>query len=141
MNHEDDGSARNLSCHFSVFFVARWFVISRQLHDSRTIRARWTFHNVPSAQRAYCVSALGLGGYHIAMAGSEREGIRIVHAAIDAGITFMDNAWEYHDGKSERDHGQGARRSARCVFLMTKVCTHGRDDARRCGSSNSRCAA
>ena len=40
------------------------------------------------------------------MAGSEREGIRIVHAAIDAGITFMDNAWEYHDGKSEQIMGK-----------------------------------
>jgi aryl-alcohol dehydrogenase-like predicted oxidoreductase len=36
------------------------------------------------------VSALGLGGYHLAMAGSDREGIRIAQAAIDAGVTFMD---------------------------------------------------
>ena len=46
------------------------------------------------------VSAIGLGGYHLALASSEREGIRIAHAAIDAGVTFMDNAWEYHDGTS-----------------------------------------
>src|SRR5436309_1460955 len=73
------------------------------------------------------VSAIGLGGYHIAKAASPREGVRIVHAAIDAGITFMDNAWEYHDGKSEQIMGQaiGDRRDR--VFLMTKVCTHGRD--------------
>lgn len=73
------------------------------------------------------VSALGLGGYHIAMAGSEREGIRIVHAAIDAGITFMDNAWEYHDGKSEHIMGKALADRRDRVFLMTKVCTHGRD--------------
>ncbi len=73
------------------------------------------------------VSAIGLGGYHIAMAGSEREGIRIVHAAIDAGITFMDNAWEYHDGKSEHIMGKALADRRDRVFLMTKVCTHGRD--------------
>ena len=72
------------------------------------------------------VSALGLGGYHLAMAGSEREGIRIVHAAIDAGVTFMDNAWEYHDGKSERIMGKALADRRDRVFLMTKVCTHGR---------------
>ena len=56
----------------------------------------------PLGATGVLVSAIGLGGYHIAMAGSEREGIRIVHAAIDAGITFMDNAWEYHDGSPNR---------------------------------------
>jgi predicted aldo/keto reductase-like oxidoreductase len=73
------------------------------------------------------VSALGLGGYHLAMAGSEREGIRIVHAAIDGGVTFMDNAWEYHDGTSERIMGKALAGRRDDVFLMTKVCTHGRD--------------
>ena len=73
------------------------------------------------------VSALGLGGYHLAMASSEREGVRIAHAAIDAGVTFMDNAWEYHDGKSERIMGNAIADRRERVFLMTKVCTHGRD--------------
>ena len=73
------------------------------------------------------MSALGLGGYHIAMAKTEREGIRIVHAAIDAGVTFMDNAWEYHDGRSEQIMGNALANRRGQVFLMTKVCTHGRD--------------
>ncbi len=73
------------------------------------------------------VSALGLGGYHLAKASSEREAVRIVHAAIDAGVTFMDNAWEYHDGKSERIMGKAIADRRDRVFLMTKVCTHGRD--------------
>ncbi len=73
------------------------------------------------------VSALALGGYHLGLVGNQREAIRIVHAAIDAGITFMDNAWEYHEGESEEILGKalGDRRDG--VFLMTKVCTHGRD--------------
>jgi aryl-alcohol dehydrogenase-like predicted oxidoreductase len=81
----------------------------------------------PLGTSGVLVSALGLGGYHLAMAGSEREGIRIVHAAIDAGITFMDNAWEYHEGKSERILGKALAGRRDRVFLMTKVCTHGRD--------------
>jgi uncharacterized protein len=72
------------------------------------------------------VSILGLGGYHLGKIASEREAVRLVHAAIDAGVTFMDNAWEYHDGRSETLMGKaiGDRRDR--VFLMTKVCTHGR---------------
>ena len=72
------------------------------------------------------VSSLGLGGYHIAKAASERESIRIVHAAIDAGVTFMDNAWEYHDGRSEVLMGKAIADRRGRVFLMTKLCTHGR---------------
>ena len=72
------------------------------------------------------VSALGLGGYHIAKATSEREGIRITQAAIDLGITFMDNAWEYHEGRSEVIMGKAIADRRDRVFLMTKVCSHGR---------------
>ena len=73
------------------------------------------------------VSALGLGGYHLGKIENERTAIRLAHAAIDAGITFLDNAWEYHKGRSETVMGKAiADRRAR-VFLMTKVCTHGRD--------------
>jgi len=81
----------------------------------------------PLGTSGILVSALGLGGYHLAMAGSEREAIRIVHAAVDAGVTFMDNAWEYHDGQSERIMGKALAGRRDDVFLMTKVCTHGRD--------------
>ena len=82
----------------------------------------------PLGTSGVTVSAIGLGGYHLGLVGQERDAISIVHAAIDAGITFMDNAWEYHEGRSERRLGKalkGGRRDR--VFLMTKVCTHGRD--------------
>ena len=72
------------------------------------------------------VSAIGLGGYHIGKMKSEREAIRVVHAAIDAGVTFMDNAWEYHDGRSEMVMGKALAGRREDVFLMTKVCDHGR---------------
>lgn len=80
------------------------------------------------------VCAMGLGGYHLGLVKSKREAVRIVQEAVDGGITFLDNAWEYHDGRSETVMGEaltGGRREQ--VFLMTKVCTHGkgRRDAMR----------
>jgi len=82
----------------------------------------------PLGKTGETVSALGLGGYHLGQIGSEREAISLVHSAIDDGITFMDNAWEYHDGTSEQRMGKALANGWRDrVFLMTKVCTHGRD--------------
>src|SRR4051812_28485533 len=48
------------------------------------------------------VCIMGLGGYHLGTIASKREAVRIVQAAVEGGITFLDNAWEYHDGESER---------------------------------------
>lgn len=73
------------------------------------------------------ISILGLGGYHLGNVKTVAEAVRIVHAAIDAGINFLDNAWEYHEGESERRVGRAIRDRRDEVFLMTKVCTHGRD--------------
>ncbi len=67
------------------------------------------------------VSALGLGGFHLGVP-SEKEAIAIMHKAIDHGMNFFDNCWDYHDGDSERRMGkalQGGRRDK--VFLMTKI--------------------
>jgi len=73
------------------------------------------------------VSALALGGYHLGSAASERDAVRIVHEALDAGVTFLDNAWEYHRGRSEEWMGKALEGRRARAFLMTKVCTHGRD--------------
>ncbi|HEX4564971.1 MAG TPA: aldo/keto reductase [Vicinamibacterales bacterium] len=73
------------------------------------------------------VSALALGGYHLGQMKSARESVQLVHAAIDAGITFMDNAWEYNEHESEIRMGRAIADRRDRVFLMTKVCTHGRD--------------
>jgi aryl-alcohol dehydrogenase-like predicted oxidoreductase len=67
------------------------------------------------------VSAIGLGGHHIGRPKDPAEGIRIIRAAIDRGMTFMDNCWDYHDGESERRMGQALRDGYRQkAFLMTK---------------------
>jgi len=73
------------------------------------------------------VSVIGLGGYHLGKPKTVAEAVRIVHEAIDAGVNFLDNAWEYHDGESERRMGRAIVDRRDSVFLMTKVCTHGRD--------------
>jgi aryl-alcohol dehydrogenase-like predicted oxidoreductase len=72
------------------------------------------------------VSALGVGGFHLGAADNVAEARRIVDTALDAGITFFDNAWEYHDGRSEEWLGEALKQKRDRAFLMTKVCSHGR---------------
>jgi uncharacterized protein len=68
------------------------------------------------------VSAIGLGGYHLGMQANPADSIRIFHAAIDHGITFLDNCWDYNGGLSEVRAGQALRDGYRDkVFLMTKM--------------------
>lgn len=69
------------------------------------------------------VSILALGGWHIGSVKDDSEAVKIMHAAIDEGMTFFDNAWDYHDGHSEEVMGKalaGGKRQK--VFLMTKNC-------------------
>src|SRR5271154_698777 len=73
------------------------------------------------------VSIIGVGGYHLGTVQSSDLAVRLVQEAVDAGITFFDNAWEYNDHRSEEWMGLGLQGRRDKVFLMTKVCTHGRD--------------
>jgi aryl-alcohol dehydrogenase-like predicted oxidoreductase len=78
------------------------------------------------------VSAIGLGGSHIGQPNVDKaDAIRLIHQAVDRGITFMDNAWDYNEGRSERWMGealsQGGYRNK--VFLMSKVDARNKDDA------------
>ena len=67
------------------------------------------------------VSAIGLGGYHAALPKSVKDTVRLIRTAIDRGINFMDNCWDYHDGEAERRMGRALRDGYRQkVFLMTK---------------------
>jgi predicted aldo/keto reductase-like oxidoreductase len=68
------------------------------------------------------VSAIGLGGFHLGNPLFESESTKIVRSAVDRGITFMDNCWDYHDGKSEVRMGKALQDGYRDkVFLMTKI--------------------
>jgi aryl-alcohol dehydrogenase-like predicted oxidoreductase len=73
------------------------------------------------------VSVLGLGGYHLGTLRTVDEALRLVHEAVDAGVNFLDNGWEYNEGRSEEWMGRALQGRRDKVFLMTKVCTHGRD--------------
>lgn len=73
------------------------------------------------------VSIMGLGGWHVGLPDTDRSAVRLIHAAIDAGVTFLDNAWDYNEGLSETRMGKAMADRRDKVFLMTKVCTHGRD--------------
>lgn len=72
------------------------------------------------------VSCMGLGGYHLGTIQDQQMVDRVVNEAIDSGINFFDNAWEYHDGRSEEVLGQALAGKRDKVIVMTKVCTHGR---------------
>jgi len=70
------------------------------------------------------VSLLALGGHHSTRAKEEKDSLRLIQRAVHEGITFLDNAWDYHDGRAEERMGkaleEGKLRDK--VFLMTKVC-------------------
>jgi predicted aldo/keto reductase-like oxidoreductase len=78
----------------------------------------------PLGKTGVNVSILCLGGWHIRAVQDDSEAIQIMHAAIDEGVTFFDNAWDYHDGRSEELMGKALAMDGRRekVFLMTKNC-------------------
>jgi uncharacterized protein len=81
----------------------------------------------PLGRTGVQVSAMGLGGYHIGSAETDQAAMEIVAKAFDHGVRFFDNAWEYHDGLSEERIGKALKGKRDQAFVMTKVCTHGRD--------------
>jgi len=90
------------------------------VHDPETVRDGMRYRRLGSTGEE--VSAIGLGGHHIGRQSDEQESIRLIRSAIDAGINFLDNCWDYHDGLSETRMGkalQGGYRDR--VFLMTKI--------------------
>jgi len=79
------------------------------------------------------VSIVCLGGWHIGSVKDPAEAVRIMHAALDDGITFFDNAWDYHDGGSEEVMGRALADGKRQkCFLMTKNCERDYDGSKRC---------
>lgn len=79
------------------------------------------------------VSAIGLGGWHLGLSHVDTAtSIRLVHAAVDLGVTFMDNSWDYNNGVSESRMGRALMRGYRDrVFLMTKIDGRSRKEATR----------
>jgi len=68
------------------------------------------------------VSVIGLGGWHLGIQSDEQESVRIIRTALDSGINFLDNCWDYNNGDSEIRMGQALRDGYRHkAFLMTKI--------------------
>jgi len=87
----------------------------------------------PLGRTGEMVTILCLGGYHSTRHQDEAESIRLIQRAVDEGISFLDNAWDYHDGVAEERMGkalaEGGRRDK--VFLMTKCCGRTASDAQK----------
>ncbi|MCC2671815.1 MAG: Ferredoxin [Armatimonadetes bacterium] len=82
----------------------------------------------PLGSTGEMVSVIGIGGGHVGGKSlSPEESVRLIRIALDHGINFLDNAWDYNYGESERRMGLALEDGYRDkAFLMTKVCTHGR---------------
>jgi predicted aldo/keto reductase-like oxidoreductase len=76
------------------------------------------------------VSIIGIGGYHIGNAKDDDEAVRIVRKALDSGVNFLDNSWDYHDGLSENRAGKALKDGYRNkAFVMTKLDSHSKEGA------------
>jgi predicted aldo/keto reductase-like oxidoreductase len=76
------------------------------------------------------VSCIGLGGAHVGMQKNPEDSVRLIRSALDAGINFLDNCWDYHEGQSELRMGRALRDGYRDkAFLMTKIDGRNRDAA------------
>jgi predicted aldo/keto reductase-like oxidoreductase len=86
----------------------------------------------PLGRTGQMVTMIALGGHHSTRHKDEKDSIRLIQRAVDEGIHFMDNCWDYHDGIAEERMGkalaEGGRRDK--VFLMTKVCGRTASEAR-----------
>src|ERR1700722_867503 len=78
----------------------------------------------PMGKTGLQVSILGLGGYHIGTVSGQEEVNNMIAKALDHGINFFDNAWEYHKGMSEERVGIALKGKRDQAIVMTKVCTH-----------------
>ena len=91
-----------------------------QVPETTVSKSGMPYHTLGSTGEE--VSIVGLGGAHIGMQRDENDSIRIIRTAIDNGINFMDNSWDYNGGASEIRMGKALRDGYRSkVFLMTKI--------------------
>ncbi|MEN9869279.1 MAG: hypothetical protein RLZZ171_262 [Cyanobacteriota bacterium] len=111
-------------------FVAAALAFSREIFSPAFAQNKPTQAQIKKGEMLYRtlgstgeqVSLIGLGGHHIGRPPDEQEGIRLVQSAIDRGINFMDNCWDYHNGGSEIRMGKALQNGYRDrAFLMTKI--------------------
>jgi predicted aldo/keto reductase-like oxidoreductase len=121
----------------SIYRRSIYRLIKRRLGtEEDTMTGSATHAEMPSrvlGRTGEPVSAIGLGGWHLGLKHVEEQlSVRIVRSAIDRGITFLDNSWDYNDGQSELRMGQALRDGYRNkVFLMTKIDGRSKREAAR----------
>ncbi|MEH2002975.1 MAG: aldo/keto reductase [Nostoc sp.] len=94
--------------------------LQAQTSATPTRRGEMLYRNLGRTKEQ--VSVIGLGGYHIGKIQEEQESINLIRSAIDRGINFMDNSWDYNNGRSHRWMGNALKNGYRQkVFLMTKI--------------------
>src|ERR1700685_264489 len=101
--------------------------MAQQPNDDSQQVPSGTVPKKPLGRTGVQVSAMGLGGYHLGSAETDQAAVEIVAKALDHGVNFFDNAWEYHSGLSEERLGRALKGKRDRAVVMTKVCTHGRD--------------
>ena len=108
--------------------VGGW-AAAKEMVPVAAVAARDEQHDIPLrpfGKQKIQVSALGFGGHHLGELKTVTEAIALIHEAIEGGVTFFDNGWEYFNGRTENWMGRALKGKRDKVFLMTKVCTHGR---------------
>jgi uncharacterized protein len=101
-------------------------VIPNAQGDTGAVAAEFQVPHRPMGKTGLNVSILGLGGFHLGTVAGQSEVNNMVAKALDHGINFFDNAWEYHKGASEERVGTALKGKRDQAIVMTKVCTHGR---------------
>jgi uncharacterized protein len=139
-SHEDRGentsklpigrreACRRIGMLGSALMLAGLSTISRAMTDAERPLSGSAPEGLPRrplGQTGISIPILGLGGGHL-LNTSDEEGERIVQEAIEGGLTFFDNAWDYYNNRSEAVMGKALKGRRHEVFLMTKMCTHGR---------------
>jgi aryl-alcohol dehydrogenase-like predicted oxidoreductase len=115
----------------AVAWLARFAVAAPAQADGADERRGDMLYR-PLGSTGVTVSAIGLGGFHVGQQRDEAESVRIIRSAVDRGITFLDNCWDYNGGASEERMGKALRDGYRDkVFLMTKIDGRTRDAAAR----------
>ncbi len=107
-------------------FIAAGALAGAEIASGQSTPATGGMPMRPLGKTGLTVSALGVGGYHLGSAKDLDQAKQMVSEAIDGGINFFDNCWDYHNGKSEEWMGAALKGKRDKVVLMTKVCTHGR---------------
>src|ERR1700761_5886255 len=94
--------------------------------ESEAAVAEFQVARRPMGKTGLEVSILGVGGYHLGTVAGQPEVNNMIAKALDHGINFFDNAWEYYGGASEERLGTALKGKRDKAIVMTKVCTHGR---------------